>query len=88
MVFQYIPWRGNETDFFSTKLSLQWGNIISDTNLAINEDITEELLLENNPGWGKHESIDFKLTQRQVKEYLVTKFLDCWGAIWINEYSR
>lgn len=75
MVFQYIPWRGNETDFFSTKLSLQWGNIISDTNLAINEDITEELLLENNPGWGKHESIDFKLHKDKWRNILLLNFL-------------
>jgi len=54
-----------EADLISTKLSLNWGSIISDTNLAVNEDITEELLLENNPGWRKHTLTDLKLKQKE-----------------------
>lgn len=72
----------NETGIFSTKLSLKWGIIISDTNLAINEDVTEELLLENNPGWGKHESIDFKLKQKDKwRNILLLNFLIAKGQV-------
>lgn len=51
-----------EANWFSLPPNNLWidrGNIISDTNLVINENVTEELLLEYNPRLGKHRLIDF-----------------------------
>lgn len=79
MVLQFIARDGSRLiSFPPNNLWTDRGNNISDTNLVINKNITEELLLENNPRSGKHKLIDFKLQQKKIiKEHLVTKFLEC-----------